>query len=117
MLSLSVLCFLHFNMLALAEDINWEEIGRGNSGLKCILIQDKPQVIYFGSSKGVFKSEDGLAGWRNVLSVRGGKKKINFLSFDPQDKNLIYAATGNGFFRSNTLGKNWNRIFKGKNYL
>ena len=115
--SLCVFCFLYFNMLAFAQDINWEEIGRGNSGLKCILIQDKPKAIYFSSSKGVFKTVDEGVSFRNVLSVRGDNKKINFLSFDPQEKNFIYAATGNGLFRSKTLGKDWNRIFKGKNYL
>ena len=115
--NLCVLCFLNLNNLSFAQDINWEEIGRGNSGLKCILVQDKPKLIYFGSSKGVFKSEDDGGSFRNVLSVRGHNKNINFLSFDPLDKNSIYAGTGNGLFRSKSQGKNWDRIFKGKNYL
>jgi len=42
---------------------------------------------------------------------------VNFLSFAPDDKNSLYAATGNGLYLSLDRGKNWERIFKGKNYL
>lgn len=115
--SLSVFCFLNFNTLSFGQEVVWEEIGRGNSKAKCVLAEKNAKIICFGSEKGVFKSDDGALSWRNVLSLKGDNKKINYLSFDPQDKNSIYAATGNGLFRSRTLGKNWDRIFKGGNYL
>ncbi|MEK6728191.1 MAG: hypothetical protein AABY28_05945, partial [Candidatus Omnitrophota bacterium] len=116
-LVLTTLCIITFNVLSFSEEITWEEIGRGNSDLKCILLEDNAQIIYFGSNKGVFKSDDKGKSWISILSVGGAKGEINFLSFDPQDKDSIYAATGNGLFYSKTQGRNWNRVFKGKNSL
>jgi len=101
-----------------ANDIIWDDIGRGNLNLRTVLINpDNPQSIYFGSDKGVFKSDDFGQSWISILSVRGAKGEINFLSFDPQDKNSLYAVTGNGLYFSSNQGRNWKRIFKGKNYL
>jgi ligand-binding sensor domain-containing protein len=101
-----------------ASELAWEDIGRGNLNLKTVLVEpDKPRIIYIGSSNGVFKTEDGGETWRNILSLRGQNKAVNFLSFNPQDKNSLFAATGNGLFYSSNQGKNWKRIFKGKNYL
>ena len=36
--------------------------------------------------------------------------------FHPQDRNVIYAATGNGLYYSANRGRNWSRIFKGRNF-
>jgi len=99
-----------------AKDIIWDDIGRGNLDLRTVLINpDNPQVIYIGSSNAIVKSEDGGASWRNILSVKGQNKAVNFLLSDPRNKNSLYAATGNGLFYSSNQGKNWSRTFKGKN--
>ncbi len=101
-----------------ANDIIWDDIGRGNLNLRTVLINpDNPQIIYIGSSNAVLKSEDGGGSWRNILSVKGQNRSVNFLLFDPEDKNSLYAATGNGLFLTSTQGKNWNRISRGKNSL
>jgi len=101
-----------------ANDIVWDDIGRGNLNLTTALVNlDKPQVIYVGSSNAVLKTEDSGETWRNILSVSGQNRGVNFLAFDPEDKNSLYAATGNGLFYSNNQGKNWQRVFKGKNSL
>ncbi len=86
--------------------------------MRTVLVNpDNPSIIYIGSNKGVFKTEDGGVNWRNILFVKGQSHSINFLLFDPQDKNSLYVATGNGLFYSSNQGKSWNRIFQGKNYL
>jgi len=101
---------------ALAE-ITWEEIGRGNSGVKSVLVDpDNTRLIYFGSASTVAKSEDGGENWRNILVLRGSNSAVQRLLFDPQDKNTLYAATAAGLFRSNNQGRNWARIFHGRNY-
>jgi photosystem II stability/assembly factor-like uncharacterized protein len=118
-LAVVVVLFIFASVVsAFAKDIIWDDIGRGNVNLRTVLVNpDKPQIIYVGSTNAVLKSEDGGANWRNVLSVRGKNKAVNFLLFAPQDKNSLYAATGNGLFHSFNQGKTWNRIFQGKNYL
>lgn len=96
----------------------WDDIGGGNSDLSTALVhRDNPKHIYFGSGRGVFKTEDGGLSWRNILSVRGQNRKVNYLLFSAQDKNSLYAATGNGLFYSANLGGDWRKIFRGKDFL
>lgn len=105
-------------VLAFADEVIWDNISAENLDLSTVLLNpESKRIIYFGSSKGVFKTEDGASSWRNVLSIKGGNRQINLLLFDPLDKKSIYAATGNGLFFSNNSGKDWKKIFKGKNSL
>ena len=101
-----------------AQDIVWQDIGRENLNLKTVLVDaDKPPILYIGSDKGVLRSEDGGESWRNILLVKGQNKTVNFLLFEPKDKNSLYAASENGLFYSTNQGRDWKRIFQGKNYL
>lgn len=107
-----------FSLSVLAAEVEWEDISRGESDIRTVLLQPyKQDVIYAGSGKGVLKSIDQGNSWREVLSVSGGNKKVNYLLFSPKDINCIYAATGAGLFYSPNEGGKWNRIFKGKDYL
>lgn len=112
------LWILCFSMQGSADEIIWENIAKENLNLKAVLVHPQDSsIIYMGSERGVFKTEDTGETWKNILSIKGDNKVVNFLSFDPQDKNSLYAATGNGLFYSPNQGKSWVRIFKGKNYL
>jgi len=115
----AVVLFIFASLVSVfSNDIVWNDIGRGNLNLRTALVNlDRPQVIYAGSSNAVLKTEDSGETWRNILSVSGQNRGVNFLAFDPEDKNSLYAATGNGLFYSSNQGKNWQRIFKGKNSL
>lgn len=109
---------LLFKINVFAQDIVWQEISRGNTNLKTVLVDSQnPHIIYIGSNKGIFKTEDSGLNWRNILSIRGQNKTVNFLSFDPKNKNFLYAATGNGLYFSSNQGSHWKRVFQGKNYL
>lgn len=102
---------------AVAEDFVWEDIGRGNLEVRTVLVHpDYPQVIYLAGDKGVLKTEDAGETWQGFLSIKGQNKIINYLAFDPQDKNALYAASGEGLFYSPDAGKTWRRIFRGKSY-
>lgn len=113
------LFILVFGVIAFAQDMAWQDIGRGNLDIKAVLVHpDNPRTIYIGSKeKGIFKTEDAGASWRNIFSVRGNNRKVNFLSFALGDNNSLYAATGNGLYFSHNQGRSWNRLFKGKNYF
>lgn len=96
-------------------EITWQDISRGNTDLKAVLVDpDEPRFIYLGSKSGVLKSEDSGKSYRCVLSVRQEKREVNFLIFGPRNKKTIYAATGSGLYRSNDSGRNWKRLFKGR---
>ncbi|MDD5669083.1 MAG: hypothetical protein PHE58_03515 [Candidatus Omnitrophica bacterium] len=98
--------------------MEWNDIGQGTTDVFSVLIQeDKPENIFWGGSKGIFKTEDSGMNWQRVLSIQGGNRKVNHLNFSFGDTHKIYAATGNGLFFSPDSGKIWHRIFKGKNYL
>ena len=113
-----VLFISAFVVSVFSNDVVWDDISRGNLNLRTVLINpDNPRIIYIGSSNAVLKSEDGGVGWRSVLSVRGTNREVNYLSFALGNNNSLYAATGNGLYFSSNLGRNWNRLFKGKNYL
>lgn len=112
------LWILVFRSYIFAQDIIWQDISRGNLNLRTVLVEpDNPKVIYIGSNDTVLKTEDGGETWRNILSIRGQNKVVNFLLFGLQDRNSLYAATGNGLYYSHNQGKSWKRIFRGKDYL
>lgn len=101
-----------------AREVSWEDISRGNSDIRTILPNpDNPAIIYAGTGRVVLKTQDGGASWLVVLSVSGQNKAVNFLAFALEDKNSLFAATGNGLFYSSNQGQNWKRIFRGKNAL
>jgi len=109
---------LSFVVGVFASELVWEDIGRGNLNLETVLVDpNNPRIIYIGSDKGILKSEDAGATWRNIFSVGGTNKEIIFLLFASGGSNSLYAATGNGLYFSHNQGRNWSRIFKGKNYF
>ncbi len=101
-----------------ALEPQWQEISRGEVKVKAVLVgYDNSRVIYMGTDRGIFKTEDGGAAWRSIFSLRGDKHAINYLTFDTQDTKVIYAGTENGLFFSTDEGQRWSRLFKGKNSL
>ena len=107
--------FISGQVLSLAGD-NWRNIGRELLNVKTLLISPlDSKVIYAGTDKGIFRSEDGGESWRNIFLTKGSKKGVNLLIFHPDNCNAIYAATGSGLFYSSNKGLNWKRIFRGKN--
>ena len=99
-----------------AEEPKWQEITRGIVNVRSVLVdQEDPRVLYAGTARGIFKTEDGASSWRNILTLRGVNQEVNQLVFGAQDKRIIYAATGAGLYFSPDNGIRWKRIFKGKN--
>lgn len=104
--------------LAWAGDIEWQDISRGNTDIRSVLVSLKDtKGIYVGTRNAVLKSKDNGSSWRTVLSINGQNRIVNFLGFGVDNEKFIYAATGNGLFFSRDEGEHWDRIFKGRNYL
>jgi photosystem II stability/assembly factor-like uncharacterized protein len=99
---------------------------RLDEGYVYALVVDRrdPDIVYAGTwEKGVFKTTDGGASWRNV-----GLGSVNTLALDPRDPDTIYAgavgaAAGptsiyhwSGVFKSSDGGANWHPVgLKGTN--
>ena len=77
------------------------------------------QIIYAGTNGGgIYKSLDGGVTWNNVTRSATVAAQnwihpyINDLAFDPDNRNIIYAATGYSdggqLFRSQDGGSTWN---------
>ena len=99
-----------------AEELDWEDIGRGNLNIQCVLTgPGKSGIILVGSSGAILKSDDSGKSWRRVLGLSSKSYKVNLLLDDPANHNIVYAATDNGLYRSNNLGSRWERVFKGRN--
>jgi photosystem II stability/assembly factor-like uncharacterized protein len=114
----SFLVILLLGLGYLWASAEWSDISRGLVDITCIAIHPQNnKIIYLGTKGSIAKSEDAGLSWRNILTVKGEKRRINFLFFDDSAKEDIYAATGSGLFYSSNAGRYWMRIFKGKNYL
>lgn len=113
-LVLVVCCILNFG-IAQGQEIRWQQISRENSKVTCLALEPvNPATIYIASKNCILKTDDGGASWRNILTIRGQNRAINFLFIAAGEKGSLYAATGNGLYRSQNGGKNWQRIFRGK---
>jgi len=102
----------------LAQELVWEDIGRGNLNIQVVLVNPfDNKIIFAGSMGNLLKTDNAGKSWRSVLTIRGRMRNINALAMDAINYNVIYAATDNGLYRSNNLGGRWERIFRGKNNL
>jgi len=114
----SIFCFIFMIVSQCGANDGWQDIGREILNARTLLVdQVNPKVIYAGTEKGIFKSEDKGLGWRNIFITQGSAKAVNLLISDYKDHNVLFAATGSGLFYSSNNGSRWGRIFKGKNYL
>ncbi|HSR50320.1 MAG TPA: hypothetical protein VLV83_05790, partial [Acidobacteriota bacterium] len=80
----------------------WEELGPGNIGgrTRALLVHpdDDQQLWAAGVSGGVWKSDNGGASWR-VQDDFLPNIAVNTLAMDPDNPDIIYAGTGEGYFR------------------
>jgi len=85
----------------------WEFLGPGNIGgrTRALLVDPHdPQVMYAGAvSGGVWKTTNGGASWSTVTDLLPNIA-VNSLAFDPADSRVIYAGTGEGYFREDIRG-------------
>jgi photosystem II stability/assembly factor-like uncharacterized protein len=85
----------------------WTPLGPGNVGgrTRALLIDpENADVMYAAAvSGGVWKTVDGGASWSTVTDLLPNIA-VNSLAFDPKDSRVIYAGTGEGYFREDIRG-------------
>ncbi|MGV8042390.1 MAG: hypothetical protein AB2L07_20875 [Thermoanaerobaculaceae bacterium] len=102
----------------LAEDVSvgvgtavslagWEPLGPGNVGGRTralVIVPTDPATMYLGGvSGGVWKTTDGGASWTTHTDELANLA-INALAMHPTDPNVLYAGTGEGYFREVVRG-------------
>ena len=85
----------------------WVPLGPGNIGgrTRALVIDSvDPRLVYAaGVSGGIWKSETGGEGWRAVGDELTNLA-VNALVMDPDDRNVLYAGTGEGYYREEVRG-------------
>jgi len=80
-----------------------------------------PDVMYAGTTGGVYKTTDGTAHWDRVNNGLIPMEKldaamalgVNSLVTDPAKPGTVYAGTTNGLFKTTDAAASWRRIEKG----
>jgi hypothetical protein len=81
------------------------------------VIKERPNIVYAGGERSIYKSIDSGNNWVRVFMLKGGRKGVNFISYDPKDFSKIFAATSDGLYISQDDGNTWHRSFKGMDDL
>jgi len=108
----------------------WRFLGPGNIGGRTrvlIVDEDQPHIMYTGGvSGGIWKSTSAGAKWEPIGDDLANIA-VNAMAMDPRDHDVLYAGTGEGFFRevvrgtalplrgdgifvTRDAGETWNRI-------
>ena len=96
----------------------WARIGprRGfayEAAVRCIAMHPKQHKILFaGTEKGIYRSEDGGANWKYVDSALNAHY-VWVIAFDPVNPDIMFAGTGTPtpamLFRSKDGGQSWEK--------
>jgi photosystem II stability/assembly factor-like uncharacterized protein len=78
------------------------------------MVKEKPEIIFAGGQRCIYKSDDGGNSWKRVFMLTGERRGINFISYNPKDLSIIYAATSDGLYVSLNNDKSWKKVFRGK---
>ena len=95
----------------------WISVGPGGGGflLSCEIDPRDSNIFYVGSDvAGIHKTTDGGESWRainNGLESAGADGYgVEQIKIDPNNPDIIYAATWSGLYKSIDSGENWRRI-------
>ena len=90
-----------------ANFATWEPLGPGNIGgrTRALLVDpDNPRVMIAGAvSGGIWKTTDGGQSWRPKADLVANIA-VNSLARHPQNPRILYAGTGEGYFREDIRG-------------
>ncbi len=71
------------------------------------------EILYAGSDRRVYRSENGGVSWKKVLSLRGNDRRIRCIYVDPSDSKTVLVGADNGLHLSQDHGKHWSVLAPG----
>ena len=98
-----------------SDSIVWRRAaGPWGGAIRALAIDpQKPNIVYAGTTCGVYRSNDSGANWAQVGKDEISCQDIKALTIDPADTQIVYAAGQEGLFRTNDRGNSWTRIDRG----
>jgi photosystem II stability/assembly factor-like uncharacterized protein len=89
--------------------LHWEETGNLPRDLAGEIAIDpgQPERMLAGTSKEVWRSQDGCKTWTRCEGPRGTSIGFHFDQTSPADKRVCFAATAEGIWRSDDGGATW----------
>ncbi|HVR39873.1 MAG TPA: hypothetical protein VMU84_12325 [Thermoanaerobaculia bacterium] len=85
----------------------WQFLGPGNIGGRTRVLVIDPtnaNTMYAGAvSGGIFKTTDAGTSWR-AIGDELANLTVNSLAMSPRDRNVLFAGTGEGYFREEVRG-------------
>ena len=85
--------------------ISWTSIGPYGGDIKCMAMsQTDPDIIFAGTPKGLFKTDDGCANWKRIGF---SEEEVREAQVDPSNPDIVYLVTADGIFKSENGGENW----------
>ncbi len=72
-----------------------------------------PDLIFVGTTDGIWKSENSGDDWKKIESSTMPDTTIDSIAIDPRDDNTIYAGTWWRAYKTTDGGKNWRLIKNG----
>ena len=86
---------------------SWVEIYQVNGTPRRILIHPNSSIMYIGTTRALYRSQNGGASFSRVLNA-----KAEDVEFKPGNTNVVYAC-GDNFYRSTNGGTSFSRITSG----
>lgn len=99
----------------------WQDVTGGLTDREfCSIAESRrgDEIIYIGTSEGLYKKGRNDAAWKRTFVCRGQYKGITHISVDAD--NAVYIATKDGLYKSRNSGNSWKRLFRGiaaENYI
>ncbi|MFA5100548.1 MAG: hypothetical protein WC547_06680 [Candidatus Omnitrophota bacterium] len=97
-----------------AQGSGWQNISHEIIAGNCVQEDPaNPLIIYFGTAKGLYKTEDAGSNWKNILRDRD--MAINHILINPSHAAHVFAGTSKGVYASRDGGLTWKNIFRSSN--
>lgn len=91
----------------------WSPVSKTLGEPSLRLVTAHPQnteILFAATDRRLYKTADGGASWKRVLSLRGDTQIIHCLYTDPIETEFIYVGTSRGIRFSNDSGKHWKQF-------
>jgi photosystem II stability/assembly factor-like uncharacterized protein len=77
----------------------------------CLAIdENNPEMIFAGSKRGLYQSQDGARSWKQVLSIQAAEaSEVNFILISRLEPKTVLLASENGLYISSDYGLSWQK--------
>jgi photosystem II stability/assembly factor-like uncharacterized protein len=93
---------------------SWHSIKKGvidDSDVFSIVVDaQEPANLYISACSGIYRSESAGELFRKIQGIPYSARRTRVLQIDPNDRNVVYAGTTEGLWKTTDSGANWKRL-------